>query len=107
MLRHSLLCAALLVTTLLGANGCRSCSSCHDYDPPVANCHCGHCPQCGYSGGCNTGCSSCGGGPGSCGCGGSGAYAQPEGTMNVPVESSTTEAPTQRAQPMQKSGGTR
>lgn len=27
--------------------GCRSCQSCHDYDPPVANCQCAGCDTCG------------------------------------------------------------
>jgi hypothetical protein len=67
MLRHSYVLGALLAVTLMAANGCQSCSSCHDYDPPVANCHFG-CGQCG----CNSGCSSCGCNDGcsSCGCGG-------------------------------------
>ena len=25
------------------SNGCRSCSNCHDYAPPVANCDCNAC----------------------------------------------------------------
>lgn len=56
MLRPSLLFGALLGLTLFAANGCQSCSSCHDYDPPVANCHCTPGPQACSSGGC----SSCG-----------------------------------------------
>ena len=68
MLRRSFVFGALLAITLAAANGCQSCSSCHDYDPPVANCHCGGCSQCG----CNSGCSSCGcnSGYSSCGCNG-------------------------------------
>ena len=66
MPRHSLLVGALLAATLVVANGCRSCSSCHDYDPPVANCQCGHCPQCGCHGGSACGCS----GGSACGCNG-------------------------------------
>src|SRR5215203_1214425 len=107
MLRHSLLCAALMAITLLGANGCRSCSSCHDYDPPVANCHCGHCPRCGYSAdGCNTGCSSCG--CSDCGDGTS-SYAQPsEGEMGAPmVEESTSTVPSEHAHPMPQSSSAR
>jgi len=74
MPRHSLLIGALLATTLIVANGCRSCSSCHDYDPPVANCQCGHCPQCGCNGGSACGCQGssacdCNGGS-ACGCNG-------------------------------------
>jgi hypothetical protein len=33
----------LAATTTLTSGGCRSCSSCHDYDPPVANCDCNAC----------------------------------------------------------------
>src|SRR3979409_283959 len=50
MLRRSFVFGALLAITLTAANGCQSCSSCHDYDPPVANCHCGSCSQCGCNG---------------------------------------------------------
>jgi hypothetical protein len=35
--RATLLIFAATMTLPFG--GCRSCSSCHDYDPPVANCH--------------------------------------------------------------------
>src|SRR6478672_3926051 len=84
MLRFSFLVVALAGAAGLSAGGCRSCSSCHDYDPPVANCQCSSCGEpCGCTGcgGCNTGgscgncgCSSCnsaGGactGSGCCGC---------------------------------------
>jgi hypothetical protein len=61
MLRRSLIFAALVVMTMF-ANGCQSCSSCHDYDPPVANCDCGNCQQC--AGG--DGCASCGCDGGAC-----------------------------------------
>lgn len=30
----------LTAATTLSSLGCRSCSSCHDYDPPVAGCDC-------------------------------------------------------------------
>lgn len=63
MLRHSLFLAALLTATIVSADGCRSCSSCHDYDPPVANCEGG---SCGQPCGCGDGCSSCGCADGSC-----------------------------------------
>jgi hypothetical protein len=39
--RGSFLC--LLAATLFSYAGCRSCSSCHDCDPPVANCGAGGC----------------------------------------------------------------
>lgn len=30
----------LTAATTLSSLGCRSCSTCHDYDPPVAGCDC-------------------------------------------------------------------
>ena len=44
MLRNWLLLIGLLTAAMLSSGGCRSCSSCHDYDPPVAN---GECNACG------------------------------------------------------------
>ena len=42
MLRHLLLSIVLGTTLTLSGGGCRSCSSCHDYDGPVADCdNCG------------------------------------------------------------------
>jgi len=38
MLRYSVLLIGTLAATTLSFGGCRSCSSCHDYDPPVADC---------------------------------------------------------------------
>jgi hypothetical protein len=35
--------AALAATATFSAGGCRSCSNCHDYDPPVAACDCHAC----------------------------------------------------------------
>jgi hypothetical protein len=43
MLRRFFLFAGFLAATTLSAGGCRSCSNCHDYGPPVANCHCNSC----------------------------------------------------------------
>lgn len=43
MLRQCFLFLGLLAATTLSAGGCRSCSNCHDYGPPVANCQCGSC----------------------------------------------------------------
>lgn len=40
MPRYWVLMIGLLAATTLSSGGCRSCSSCHDYDPPVANCEC-------------------------------------------------------------------
>lgn len=62
MFRPSLLVAALVITLLASANGCQSCSSCHDYDCPVKGCQCQYAPQ----GGCTGGCSSCGCNSGGC-----------------------------------------
>jgi hypothetical protein len=68
MLRSSLFALGLVLATMLGNSGCQSCSSCHDYDCPVADCQCGHCPQCngggcgcGAHGGCTSGCCNSGG----------------------------------------------
>jgi len=97
MLRRSLILAALVVTTFF-ANGCQSCSSCHDYDSPVANCECGHCPQCDCNGGCS-----------SCGCSGesssSGGYMQPgEAVEATPVEGQAVAPHTKSQQSQQPSG---
>ena len=40
MSRNWLPVIGLLAAATLSSGGCRSCSSCHDYDPPVANCEC-------------------------------------------------------------------
>jgi hypothetical protein len=64
MLRHALLFAVLIAATTLPTGGCRSCSDCHDYDPPVANCDCpGGINRAGSNSMCGDGC-ECGG----CGC---------------------------------------
>jgi hypothetical protein len=59
MIRSCLLVIGLAIGAMIANSGCQSCSSCHDYDSPVANCHCGHCPQC-CNGGCDSGCTTCG-----------------------------------------------
>src|SRR6478672_10523082 len=61
MSRYTFVLAALVSLAGLSSGGCRSCSSCHDYDPPVANCACGCTAPCGCNGcGCNGGgCSTC------------------------------------------------
>jgi hypothetical protein len=62
MLRRCLLLLVLVTGTCLPAGGCRSCSDCHDYDPPVMDCDsCGY----GHRAGSACGCESCG----TCGCG--------------------------------------
>ena len=71
MLRYALIVASLLGLLGLSTGGCRSCSSCHDYDPPVANCGGGDC-------GASCGCSACGGSCESC----SGPYSN---AMPAPV----------------------
>jgi hypothetical protein len=43
MLRPLWILAALAIATTFSAGGCRSCSNCHDYDPPVAACDCHAC----------------------------------------------------------------
>lgn len=43
MTRRFLLLAGLLAASTLFAPGCRSCSSCNDYSPPVADCDCNAC----------------------------------------------------------------
>ena len=43
MPRHWLFLVGLIAAMSLPVGGCRSCSSCHDYDPPVANCECNAC----------------------------------------------------------------
>src|SRR5262245_7284893 len=73
MPRFGLLLAAIITLVATAAGGCRSCSSCHDYDPPVANCNCDACGThrsgSAFAGGCNgcsegsnAGCSTCNGG---------------------------------------------
>jgi hypothetical protein len=62
MLRRCLLLVVLLSITSLPAGGCRSCSSCHDYDPPVMGCDgCGYGQRAGSVCGCSScGCGNCG-----------------------------------------------
>jgi hypothetical protein len=43
MLRRCCLPLGLVAAMILSAGGCRSCSTPHDYDPPVANCQCNAC----------------------------------------------------------------
>jgi hypothetical protein len=40
MPRHWLWLIGLAAATTVAGGGCRSCSTCHDYDPPVADCDC-------------------------------------------------------------------
>src|SRR6478735_3070403 len=83
---YTFVLAAFVGLAGLSSGGCRSCSSCHDYDSPVSSCACGcaapcGCNGCGCSGGgCST-CSSCG--SGQCGCNQpSTAYAGPTPSPN-------------------------
>jgi len=43
MFRSLLIPALLVAGAALVSTGCRACSTCHDYDPPVACCQCGTC----------------------------------------------------------------
>jgi hypothetical protein len=75
MSRFAMLLAVLISATTLTAGGCRSCSSCHDYDPPVAGCDCAYgTERCGSANGCS--CSGGGCATGDCAGGqyGEGAY---------------------------------
>jgi hypothetical protein len=92
MLRHLLLSLVLGTSLALAGGGCRSCSSCHDYDGPVADCGCGcgrtgSASNCGATSPCDNGCpcncsgGTCNGGGGStsgCNCGNHGAPSSSE-----------------------------
>jgi len=78
MLRHLLLSVALGTTLSLAAGGCRSCSSCHDYDPPVADCNCG----CGQRAGSVSHCGACSPCDNSCPCNGVGGACGVDGCSN-------------------------
>jgi hypothetical protein len=43
MSRYWALLVCMLATTVVASGGCRSCSNCHDYDPPVASADCAAC----------------------------------------------------------------
>ncbi|HEX2474166.1 MAG TPA: hypothetical protein VHK01_05445 [Lacipirellulaceae bacterium] len=47
MLRRVILLTFVAATISAANSGCRSCSSCHDYDPPVANCDACGCNRAG------------------------------------------------------------
>ena len=64
MPRFELLLAGIIAWTTLAASGCRSCSSCHDYDPPVAGCQCNACGTHRAGSACGGGCSTCSDGSG-------------------------------------------
>src|SRR3989304_111525 len=87
MLRHLLLSVVLGTTLTLAGGGCRSCSSCHDYDGPVADCNncgcggagsvsnCGAGSPCDGAAPCNCAggaCNSGGSSSGKCNCGNQG-----------------------------------
>jgi hypothetical protein len=96
MFRSGLLVFGLILSATIANGGCQSCSSCHDYDCPVANCNCGHCPQCCPTAGCTScGCGSCSEGgcdEGGCEQSGPAMHGQPvEGELVAP---SGTEQPT-------------
>lgn len=81
MPRNCLLIIGLLAASMLPSGGCRSCSSCHDYDPPVANCE-------GNACGCRAG--SVSGGYVSGGYAGE-EYSTGENAMEAPMEKSMVE----------------
>ncbi len=47
MLRRAILLTFVAASISFTSSGCRSCSSCHDYDPPVANCDACGCHRAG------------------------------------------------------------
>src|SRR6476469_723260 len=104
MSRFTFVLAAFVSLAGLSSGGCRSCSSCHDYDPPVAHCACGctapsGCNGCGCNGGGRDTCSSCG--SGNCVCNQpSTAYAGPAptspGNMNPAYATKTPNNQQQR-----------
>ncbi|MEX2093209.1 MAG: hypothetical protein WD971_11055 [Pirellulales bacterium] len=100
MLRHLVLSIVLGTTLTLAGGGCRSCSSCHDYDGPVADCnqcgggrtgsasHCGACSPCDGAAHCNCAggaCSSGDGSTGGCNCGNQGGTPSDEYYEGAPV----------------------
>lgn len=100
MLRHLLLSIVLGTTLTLAGGGCRSCSSCHDYDGPVADCNqcgcgrtgsasnCGACSPCDGAAPCNCAGGACGSGDGStggCNCGNQGDAPSGEYYEEAPV----------------------
>jgi hypothetical protein len=84
MLQHAILVIFMAAATTITFGGCRSCSSCHDYDPPVANCDCNSC-------GCNRAGSASGGYE-------SQGYASGEYEVAPLMEESATEEPAQMPQ---------
>src|SRR3954447_766396 len=66
MSRYTFVLAAVVSLTGLSSGGCRSCSSCHDYDPPCSHCNCGCSAPCGCNGCGSSGCGCSGGGCSTC-----------------------------------------
>jgi hypothetical protein len=99
MLRHLLLSVVLGTMLTLACGGCRSCSSCHDYDGPVADCNqcgcgrtgsvsnCGACSPCDGAAPCNCAGGACNGGgsTGGCNCGNQGGATSGEYYEGSPV----------------------
>ena len=94
MPRYELFLVGIIALASMAAGGCRSCSSCHDYDPPVAGCQCDAYGTHRAGSACGGGCSTCSGGgcstgecsTGGCGCGNhGGGYVEGEYSESVPV----------------------
>lgn len=98
MLRHLWLSIVLGSSLTLAGGGCRSCSSCHDYDPPVAGCnacgcgragsvsHCGATSPCdGAACNCAGGACAADGGTTGCNCGNQGSASSDEYYEGAPA----------------------
>jgi hypothetical protein len=88
-MRRAILLISMAAATTISFGGCRSCSSCHDYDPPVAS---GDCNACGCH---RAGSASAGSvNHGYAG----GEYAEGQYDLAPPIEDSAIEAPAEAPQ---------
>jgi hypothetical protein len=91
MLRHLLVSVVLGTALLYSSGGCRSCSSCHDYDGPVADCNTCGCGRAGSVSNCGA-CSPCDGNcpcncvGGACSSGGCSSGSCNSGNQGEPIE---------------------